>query len=789
MFNLQIEYGYTFDYWNLTDHTFLNPNYLNNYDVFLIMEQENANNTEMDIVAAAWSGFIGDWVLAGGVVICMAYWEEDFAATTRILNGTGLMEIYNPTDQAYNPVTITNSNDPLAFGVSAFTGPDGTISFDTPDGEEIFGAGGQTVVAHRYLGRGHVVMLGFDLFDTDPNAITLLANAVRLTRLAVFDNSHNQDYDPYVGLNTFATDIQTQFGFAIATMNTWDPALVETSQVLVIVANTPSPIPLNTTEVNFITDFVGGGGGLFATSDVHVFGNMTDPLLEEFGFIRNKTSGYIADTDDNDGNMYQPTYGPENIANHSATIGVSSVQLMGSTAFIDIPGNAKSLIWSDHDNTTVWQGGDPAEGLYLAASLNFGAGRVFALADGDFLSDNDYDTDGTDEYFDLANEYLVGSAMIWLSASGIVEKTVLMEESHSPYYNHNSLRVLMRLLSFNGFNVRWASTFSEQLIDEADVMFIMSGGSENYTAPEKEVIYNFVDRGGGLFLTCDWTGYEVPTNDIAMEFGLVVNGSSYLFDDNDTISSYTAYSGANIADHPIMHSVYRIEIDRSPGFASIGSGTALVTTDDDGTSHWAAGGAADSVPVIAATEYGMGRVVVLPDINFFTSSDIDGDGYSFPYDSDNDIFIANSFYWFVENRHPEVEVLTPNGGEVLSENAMIEWTAVDANRDALTFDIMYSPDNGGSWDTVATGLTGDHYLWDTTAWENGNTSLIRVIAFDGFVEWGDSSDAVFELNNTVPTPTTPTGGEPIDTLLLIIIIGAAGVIIVVVILIIMKKKK
>ncbi|MHA1576462.1 MAG: hypothetical protein ACTSU3_03800, partial [Candidatus Thorarchaeota archaeon] len=259
-------------------------------------------------------------------------------------------------------------------------------------------------------------------------------------------------------------------------------------------------------------------------------------------------------------------------------------------------------------------------------------------------------------------------------------------------------------------------------------------------------------------------------------------------------TSYVAYSGPNIEDHPIMQQVWRIEIDRSPGFASIGSGTALVSTDDDGTSHWFDGGAgvaADNVPIIAATEYGMGRVVVLPDINFFSYLDVDGDGYSHLYDSDNDILLANSFYWFVENRHPEVEVQTPNGGEVLSETTMIEWTAVDANRDALTFDIMYSPDNGGSWDPVATGLTGDHYLWDTTAWDNGNTSLVRVIAFDGFVEWGDSSDAVFELNNTIVTPTDTTtggGGEPLDPTL-IIIIGVAGIIIVIVIIIIMKKKK
>jgi uncharacterized membrane protein len=748
----------------------------------------------MDIVATAWSGFIGDWVLNGGITICMAYWADDFAATTRILNGTGLMTIYNPTDQAYNSVSVTDSNDPLAFGVTSYTGADGTIGFDTPDGKEIIGTGGQTVVAHRYLGRGHVVMLGFDMYDIEGNQTVMLANGLRLTRLAVFDDSHSQNYNPMAGFNTWATDIQSKFGFAIATMSTWDPVLIETCQVLVTANNDLNMKPFNGSEISFIDTFVADGGGLFMMSDIWWYANNTDPLIEHFGFMRNKTAAYVADSDDNEGNANQPYYLLDNIANHSATIGANSLQLMGSTGFITIPNDATPLVWADTDGTANWSLGGDASGITLAASLKYGLGRIFAVADGDFLSDSNSDSDGSVDYFDLSNEHLGASAMIWLSASGIVEKTVLIEESLSPYYSHSSVNVIQfsRFLSLNGFNVRWETEFSEQLIDEADVLFIISG-LENYTTPEKVVIYDFVARGGGLFVLCDWIGYQLMPNEIISEFGMEVNGTSYLFDDDDGRSgteSYVAYSGSNMGDHPIMESVYRIEIDRGPGFSSIGSGTALVSTDNDGTSHWDAGGDADLVPVIVANEYGMGRVIVVADLNFIDLTDGDSDGYALLYDSDNDIFLANSFYWFIENRHPEVEVLSPNGGEVLSGTNMIEWSAVDPNRDALSFDIMYSPDNGGSWSSVATGLTGESYAWDTTAWDNGNTSLIRVVAFDGLVEWGDSSDAVFQLNNTIATPTDTTtgGGTPLDPTILLII-GASGIIIVIVIIIIMKKKK
>ena len=793
MGELEPAYGYTFDYWNLTDYTTMDADYLNRYDVLLIVEQENANDTEMDIVATAWSGFLEDWVLNGGITICMSYWEDDFAATTRILNGTGLMTIYNPTDQAYNPVSVSDPYDPLAFGVTSYTGADGTVSFDAPDANEVIGVGGQTVVAHRYLGKGHVVMLGFDMYDIEGNQTVILANAVRLTRIAVFDGSHYPNANPMSGYNTWATDIQSNFGFAIATMTTWNPALIETSQVLITPYNSLTMKPFNNSEISFVDSFVENGGGLFMMSDIWWYANNTDPLLEHFGFMRNKTAAFVADSDENGGNANQPYYFEDNIANHSATIGVNSLQLMGSTGFIAIPNDATPLVWADSDGTANWSlDGRDASGVVLAAAVNRGLGRIFAVADGDFLADANSDDDGSIDYFDLANEHLGRSAMIWLSASGLVEKTVLIEESHTPYYNHANLNVIQfsRFLSFNGFNVRWESEFSEQLIDEADVLTIITG-LENYTAPEKVSIYNFVARGGGLFMLCDWTGYQVMPNDLISEFGMEINGTSYIYDDDDGRSgaeSYVAYSGSNIADHPIMSSVYRIEIDRGPGFSSIGTGVALVSTDIDGTSHWAGGGAADGVPVIAANEYGMGRIIVVADLNFVDQTDGDSDGYKLMYDSDNDIFLANSFYWFIENRHPEVEVLTPNGGEVLSGTNMIQWAAADPNRDALTFDIMYSPDNGGSWSSVATGLTGTSYSWDTTTWDNGNNSLIRVIAFDGFVEWGDSSDAVFQLNNTIAPTTTTSGGGALDPTLLIII-GAAGVIIVIIIIIFMKKKK
>ncbi|MFW9807295.1 MAG: hypothetical protein ACFFFK_11255, partial [Candidatus Thorarchaeota archaeon] len=361
MAELKAEYGYTFEYDNLTDYTQL-ANVITNYDVLLLVEQEESSYAQMDAVAAEWSGFITGWVSDGGIVICLDYYSSGFGymPTARILNNTGLMRIYNATDRTAQAVTITDSFDPLAFGVSAYTGPDGTVSFDTPDGDAIFSSGGQTVVANRYMGLGHVVMLGFDMYSTDSNPVKILGNAVRLTRLAVFDNSHAENYDPYSGFNDFATYIQTNWGFAIATMNSWDETLVGTCQVLVTGSNTAAPNPYSANEVAYVDDFVAAGGGLFMMSDIWWYGNSTDPLLAEFGFERNQTGMYASDIDDNEGTPGQPIYNATNIAKHAITFHVSEVQMFGSTAFTRIPANAQPLIWTDNDGTAVWSAGGDA---------------------------------------------------------------------------------------------------------------------------------------------------------------------------------------------------------------------------------------------------------------------------------------------------------------------------------------------------------------------------------------------------------------------------------------------
>ncbi|MCK4567229.1 MAG: hypothetical protein KAU48_07960, partial [Candidatus Thorarchaeota archaeon] len=320
--------------------------------------------------------------------------------------------------------------------------------------------------------------------------------------------------------------------------------------------------------------------------------------------------------------------------------------------------------------------------------------------------------------------------------------------------------------------------------EDADVLVICDG-SLDYNTTEIAYINDFVAEGGALLLWGDHSSYCAQIDPIGQEFGLSINTTTgYLLETDDSLPnpSHIIYDGDNIGVHPIMDGVERLEVYRSNAFISIGSGTALISTDGDGTSTWSGGGPAINLPVYAATTFNMGRVVFLTDVNLGTISDSESDGFPNLYDSDNPVFVANVFKWLAENRAPTVEVITPNGGEVINGTITIEWDAVDFDSDPITFDVFYSDNNGSDWTILANDLAVLELAWNTTLHDDGTDYMIRVEVSDGVLVGQDESDNPFELDNFVGAGP----GLPIDTTLLLII---GVVIIVIVIVIIMKKKK
>ena len=115
---------------------------------------------------------------------------------------------------------------------------------------------------------------------------------------------------------------------------------------------------------------------------------------------------------------------------------------------------------------------------------------------------------------------------------------------------------------------------------------------------------------------------------------------------------------------------------------------------------------------------------------------------------------------------PIVEVISPNGGEVVSvgHTVTIAWNASDVDGDLDSFDIQYNKSGGGWIDidlNVAGGPDGSfEYEWEVPD-DVSDEVLIAVSAFQAGDAVADVSDGVFEITKRNPEVhvTYPDGSE------------------------------
>jgi len=147
-------------------------------DILLIPEQEYAWLSRMEMIGAAWSETLTEFLENGGVIIVCDY----SGGTYGILTGAGLMSISWANYRTWYPLYVVDRTDPLAEGVSpSFTAPDGTISFATDETNVVVeDEWHYPVVIHKEIGRGHIALLGFDFESSNVDTEQLLGNAVTL---------------------------------------------------------------------------------------------------------------------------------------------------------------------------------------------------------------------------------------------------------------------------------------------------------------------------------------------------------------------------------------------------------------------------------------------------------------------------------------------------------------------------------------------------------------------------------------------------------------------------------
>ena len=162
--------------------------------------------------------------------------------------------------------------------------------------------------------------------------------------------------------------------------------------------------------------------------------------------------------------------------------------------------------------------------------------------------------------------------------------------------------------------------------------------------------------------------------------------------------------------------------------------------------------------------------------NEWTSPDSEPDGIvDLPYSLDGIIGNDDDFplalpsgpvgYHYLSQFH----VIHPNGGELINDTVIIQWTAsTDILSYEIEYTIYYSPDNGETWTLIVSELDEMQYEWNTTEVSKGNEFLIEVLAYcavEPSVSINDTSDGVFTLQGhslTSPVVLSPNGGETID---------------------------
>ncbi|MBK8048311.1 MAG: BACON domain-containing protein [Anaerolineales bacterium] len=98
----------------------------------------------------------------------------------------------------------------------------------------------------------------------------------------------------------------------------------------------------------------------------------------------------------------------------------------------------------------------------------------------------------------------------------------------------------------------------------------------------------------------------------------------------------------------------------------------------------------------------------------------------------------------------QITLPAPEQGSVHTLDTLdVAWTASDADGDPLSFSVLYSNDDGATWQTQVTGLTENHYTIDSSLIPGGNNSRVRVLASDGFLG-GEAISAPFFIPGHAP---------------------------------------
>ncbi|MGB2806754.1 MAG: S8 family serine peptidase [Sedimentisphaerales bacterium] len=145
------------------------------HQILLIPEQENANLPQLFDIGIAWAPILQDFISGGGIVI-----QCDYGQKYGILTGANLMNITTSSNFSIQDVNVIVPDDPVVWGVpDPYTASRYSSYYYTIEGEVIVQRDGYgPVVIHKMIGRGHVVLIGHDYSESNPDQDRIVGNAV-----------------------------------------------------------------------------------------------------------------------------------------------------------------------------------------------------------------------------------------------------------------------------------------------------------------------------------------------------------------------------------------------------------------------------------------------------------------------------------------------------------------------------------------------------------------------------------------------------------------------------------
>jgi len=99
---------------------------------------------------------------------------------------------------------------------------------------------------------------------------------------------------------------------------------------------------------------------------------------------------------------------------------------------------------------------------------------------------------------------------------------------------------------------------------------------------------------------------------------------------------------------------------------------------------------------------------------------------------------------------PVVQFTQPTGGQTFNGEVTAQWTASDADGDALSYILQYSDNNGATWETVDAYLNETSVVVDTLDLTGGQQARFRVFASDG-IRTSIAVSNPFTVPNEPPT--------------------------------------